>query len=174
MRKILKQEFFARDARVVARSLLGKYLVRRYRGREEAYRITEVEAYIGPHDKASHAHRGRTTRTEVMFGKPGRFYVYLVYGMYWMLNIVTDVDDYPSAVLIRGVEGIDGPGKVTRVLHIDKRLNTKGVHKRTGLWVEDRGERVRHKNIFSLPRVGVAYAGEWAAKPYRFILKRKS
>ncbi|MCI0620025.1 DNA-3-methyladenine glycosylase [Candidatus Wolfebacteria bacterium] len=196
------QEFFARDARTVARELLGKYLVRRYQGREAAYMITEVEAYVGPHDKASHAHRGRTKRTEVMFGKAGRFYVYLVYGMYWMLNIVTDADDYPSAVLIRGAVPVDivkqkrgkkgkkeksysivlqnnritkavlnGPGKLTCRLHIDGELNAQKVERATGLWVEDRGVRVPVKKILRLPRVGVAYAGEWAAKPYRYILK---
>lgn len=172
MQKVLKQDFFARDAQIVARELLGKYLVRRYRGREKAHMITETEAYIGPHDKASHAHRGRTRRTEVMFGEPGRFYVYLIYGMYWMLNIVTDKAEYPSAVLIREVEHIDGPGKVARSLHIDKRLNARRVGRASGLWVEDRGTNLTPKDILKRPRVGVAYAHEWAKKPYRYILKR--
>jgi len=136
-------------------------------------RITETEAYEGPLDKASHASRGRTRRTEVMFGPPGRWYVYFVYGMYEMLNIVTGPEDYPAAVLIRGVEGADGPGRLTKKLHVTRSLNTKQATRATGLWIEDDGFVVRKKDIVASPRIGVAYAKEWAQKPWRFSLEEK-
>ncbi len=134
--------------------------------------ITEVEAYDGPHDKASHASKGKTPRTEVMFGEPGVFYIYFIYGMYNMLNIVTGARDYPAAVLIRGVEGISGPGKLTRELSIDRTLNGLKVNKKSGLWIEDRGVVIVPKQIQKTPRIGIAYAGEWKDKPYRFIWKK--
>src|SRR3989344_1000157 len=101
----MKLDILGNDAQTVAHSLLGKYLVRRVNGKTKAYKITETEAYVGPHDKASHAHRGKTKRNEVMFGPPGHWYVYFTYGMHYMLNIVTGRDGYPSAVLIRGIIG---------------------------------------------------------------------
>src|SRR6185436_20546414 len=122
MKKVLARKFFERNALTVARELLGKYLVRKVGQKTVAYKITEVEAYIGPHDLASHASKGRTKRTEVMFGHPGHWYVYLIYGMYEMLNIVTDKFNYPSAVLIRGVEGVSGPGRLTKTLKITRAL----------------------------------------------------
>lgn len=133
--------------------------------------ITETEAYDGPDDRASHASRGRTARTEAMFGSPGRFYVYLCYGLHFMLNIVTGPEDYPAAVLIRGVLGFNGPGKLTHALKIDKNLNAQRASVRSGLWFEDRGFAVEKSFIEKTPRVGVAYAGPvWSQKPYRFIL----
>jgi DNA-3-methyladenine glycosylase len=103
MQKVLNKTFFERPTLEVAESLLGKFLIKRYRGVEKAYMITEVEAYDGFEDKASHAHKGKTERSEVMFGEAGYWYVYLVYGMHNMLNIVTGKYDYPAAVLIRGI-----------------------------------------------------------------------
>ena len=145
----------------------------------------------GPEDRACHASKGRTERTEVMFGEAGRFYVYLCYGMYFMLNIVTGKKDYPAAILIRGAEVIDGPapleiararsvkalmgpGKLTKALKIDKKLNDKSVSRRTGLWLEDRGFDLKSAGwrIKRTPRIGVQYAGQWAKKPYRFLLKK--
>ena len=130
--------------------------------------ITETEAYVGPEDKASHAHRGKTSRNAPMFGPAGRWYVYFTYGMHWMLNIVTGRKDYPAAVLIRGVEGISGPGRVTKKLKIDKRFNNKSASQRVGLWIEDHEIKIKKSKIKRLPRVGVDYAGKWAKKPLRF------
>lgn len=172
MKKLLTKQFFSNSALSVAKNLIGKYLVRKLNGKEKAYMITEVEAYVGPHDKASHASRGKTKRTEVMFGQAGIFYVYLIYGMYWMLNVVTDKADYPSAVLIREIEGYEGPGKLTKALKINKTLNGKEAAPQNGLWFEDRGVRIPKRRIKRTPRIGVSYAKEWAPKPYRFVLKR--
>lgn len=173
MRIILTSAFFARPAPVVARGLLGMYLVRRTEAGEMAFQITETEAYDGLDDRASHASRGKTARTAVMFGPPGYWYVYLVYGMHEMLNIVTGPDGHPSAVLIRGVEGIEGPGRLTKRLGITRTQKTLPATYETGVWIEDRGVRISPRHIQKTPRVGVAYAGEeWAAKPWRFVLKK--
>ncbi len=172
MARVLSAKFFDRSSVVVARELLGKYLVRRYRGRTTALMITEAEAYEGPRDKASHAYRGRTERNAVMFEGAGRWYVYFIYGMYWMLNVVAGPHGYPAAVLIRGVEGAPGPGRLTKALRIDKGLNGRTAGRASGLWIEDRGVKVPRSRIVRTPRVGVAYAGEWAAKPYRFFIKK--
>lgn len=139
-----------------------------------AYRLMETEAYDGFHDKASHAHRGKTARNEVMFREAGHIYVYFTYGMHWMFNIVTGKREYPAAVLVRGVEGISGPARLTKALRIDKRLNRKTLSKKAGLWIEDRGERVGKKDIGRSARVGVSYAGAWAKKPWRFYIKIKT
>ena len=166
--------FFSRPTRRTAQDLLGCFLVRRVGKKKISGMITEVEAYCGPRDLASHASKGRTKRTEIMFGPPGHYYVYLVYGMYYCLNIVTEKKDYPAAVLIRAVtvEGLphtatNGPGKVCRYFKIDKRFNGLTVNN-DQLWIEDRGSRVG--KIKKLPRVGVAYAGDYVAKPWRYVL----
>lgn len=169
---VLPKAFYLRATRVVAKDLLGKYLVRRIGRNTTAYKIVEVEAYDGHHDKASHAHKGETPRTKIMFDEGGTFYIYFVYGMWNMLNVVTGEERYPAAVLIRGVEGVIGPGKLTTKLNITRALNGKTITKRSGLWIEDRGEKVLQKDIIKTPRIGVSYAGPmWAAKPYRFVLK---
>lgn len=170
MKKLLPQSFFKRRTLIVAEDLIGKFLVRRIRGKETAYMITETEAYDGFDDKASHAHRGKTSRNFVMFGEAGHIYVYLTYGLHHMFNIVTSKNGYPAAVLIRAVESISGPGRLTKQLKITKTLNTKIFSKETGLWVEDRGVRFSKKNIKKVPRVGIRYAEEWEHKPYRFLL----
>lgn len=141
--------------------------------------ITEVEAYTGPEDLASHAARGRkTARTAVMFGHAGRWYVYFTYGMHWLVNIVTGKEGHPAAVLIRavrlrspqGVLGVSGPARVAKTFRVDGSFTGIPAQKRYGLWVEDRGVRV--SQIVRTPRVGVNYAGPiWAKKPYRFVLK---
>jgi DNA-3-methyladenine glycosylase len=177
MSPVLKKSFFQRNAFVVARNLLGKYLVRKYRGKTTRYIITEIEVYEGFDDKASHAHRGKTARTEIMFGPGGHWYVYFIYGMYYMLNVVVGKKDYPAAILIRGVMSLDGkhingPGKLTRELHIDKRLNTQYISPESGLWIEESNIKVPKKHIYATPRIGVQYSGElWAQKPYRFVFK---
>ena len=169
--QILEQSFFARPSLTVARELIGKFLVRRFEGEILSAIITETEAYIGPHDKACHASRGRTDRTAVMFGPAGFWYVYFIYGMHWMLNVVTDKDEYAAAVLFRGAGDWTGPGRLTRAMAIDRRLNEKPANETSGLWIEDRGVVVPRRKIKRTPRIGVAYAGDWAHKPYRFVLE---
>ena len=169
--RVLPAAFFGQPALRVARGLLGMWLVRRRAGRETAYLITEVEAYDGPHDRASHASRGLTARNAPMFGPPGRWYVYLCYGMHWMLNVVTGPSGYPAAVLIRGVAGASGPGRVAKLLKVTRTQNGRLARPATGLWIEDRGTLPRHGAVARAPRIGVDYAGAWAGKPYRFFLR---
>lgn len=170
MRKILGPKFFDRPTLEVAEDLLGKYLVRKVGRKTVAEKITEIEAYVGPHDLACHSAKGRTSRTEVMYQKAGTLYIYFVYGMHWMLNIVTEKKDYPAAVLIRGTEHFRGPGVLTRELKIDKKLNGKMAGRKTGFWIEDRGEE--NFKIERTPRIGVRYAGPvWSKKKYRFLVK---
>lgn len=172
--RLLPPAFFARPAEAVALELLGKTLIRRRGRRLEALPITETEAYVGPEDLACHAARGRTARTEVMFGPAGRFYVYLIYGMYWMLNVVTGDTGHPAAVLIRGAGAgaVAGPGRLTRALAITGALNGKPSVERTGLWIADMGTAPPAEAILRTARIGVDYAGPiWAAKEYRFVLK---
>jgi DNA-3-methyladenine glycosylase len=168
--KKLPDSFFNRKTLVVAPELLGKYLVRKTGGKIIREKITEVEAYIGPHDLACHASKGRTARTEVLHREAGTIYAYFIYGMYWMLNIVTEEKDFPAAILIRGTESFKGPGILARELGIDGALNGRKLGRASGLWIEER-EPVPNKGILRTPRIGVAYAGEWARKPYRFVLK---
>jgi DNA-3-methyladenine glycosylase len=169
---VLPAAFFDRPVLEVAPDLLGKYLVRRMGGEDIALMITEVEAYDGPEDLACHARAGKTARTEVMFGPPGQWYVYLIYGMYWMLNIVVEKEGYPAAVLIRGTKEVIGPGRLTEKLQIDKTLNNLPASPESGLWIEDRGIVVPSEYIQKTPRIGVDYAGPvWATKPYRFALE---
>lgn len=173
--KILSTSFFDRPTLTVARELLGKFLVvRQEDGTEIAVMICETEAYDGPEDRASHAFRGKTKRTNVMFGAAGVWYIYLIYGMYWMLNIVTGPEAYPAAVLIRAVGDYTGPGKLTKALRIDKRFHEKPASRTTGLWIEDRGEQLQYE-IKQTPRIGVDYAGpHWSQKEYRFLLVKKT
>jgi DNA-3-methyladenine glycosylase len=171
-RKVLNVSFYARPALDVARGLLGKYLVRRLGDEEIAAEIHETEAYIGPEDLACHAAKGCTPRTKVMFGPAGVWYVYFCYGVHWMLNVVTEVEGFPAAVLFRGVGPWNGPGKLTKALSIDKQLNTMPATVESGLWIEDRSVRLARTKIQATPRIGVDYSGEWAAKPFRFIVDR--
>lgn len=162
--------FYARSTLHVARALLGKVLVF---GRRRV-RITETEAYLGPRDLACHTSRGRTPRTEVMFGPPGHLYVYLIYGMHHCVNVVTGRGE---AVLLRAAaplaglaEGIrlDGPGRLCRALAIDRTHNGRCLVEGTRFYIEDDGFPVGR--IRRTPRIGVDYAGDWASKPYRFLL----
>jgi len=174
-RRVLPRIYFNRPTVTVARSLIGKYLVRSIDGRMLAGKIVEVEAYVGPQDKACHASKGRTQRTDVMFGSGGVAYVYLIYGMYHCLNVVTEREEFPSAILIRAIEIdgklIDGPGRLCRALQIDRRLNRVDLTIGESLWFEDRGILVERGDVGTHPRVGVDYAGEWAKKPWRFRLR---
>jgi len=174
-RTILQRAYFAQSTLRVARSLIGKYLVRVIDGCILSGKIVEVEAYVGAQDKACHASKGRTQRTEVLFGPPGVAYVYLIYGMYNCLNVVTEREEFPSAILIRAIEIdgelIDGPGRLCRALQIDRCLNRVDLTTCESLWFEDRGILVERGDVGAHPRVGVDYAGEWAKKPWRFRLR---
>lgn len=173
MRQILGKDFYTRPTLTVAQELLGKYLVRKLEnGTKIAAMITEVEAYDGFEDRASHASRGKTQRTEVMFGPGGVWYVYLIYGMYEMLNIIVGPKDYPAAILIRGVEGVSGPGRLTRDFKITRAFNKLPAIRQTGLYIEDRGAKIKKSQIKTSPRIGIGYAGPvWSEKEYRFFLK---
>jgi DNA-3-methyladenine glycosylase len=168
--KVLVSTFFDRSAEVVAHDLIGCRLCWRKGDQTISRIITETECYTGSDDLASHASRGRTKRNEAMFGPPGIFYVYFVYGMHWMLNVVTGPVGYPAAVLIRGVEGIVGPGRLTKALKINGNLNGKQASKEAGFWFS-RGAAPTKFNVSRSSRIGVSYAGPiWSVKPYRFTL----
>src|SRR3989344_2460757 len=176
---LVHPSFFNRKTLKVAEELLGKYLARKIGRKIIREKITETEAYIGPHDLACHSSRGRTTRNGPMFCEAGTIYVYFTYGMHWMLNIVTEEKDFPPAVLIRGTENVSGPARLTKHLKIDKKLNGKKLGRKTGLWIESdlsarKGGSANPSGgkILRTPRIGVSYAGQgWAEKPYRFVLK---
>jgi len=177
---ILPKNFFNRDTLKVSQELLGCVLVRKIGNKIIRGMITETEAYKGENDLASHASKGRTPRTELMFGEAGRAYIYLIYGMYYCLNIVTEKKDYPAAVLIRAVkiENIDykktnGPGKVCRELKIDKKLNGWDITKGEKMWIASpRLIRPRRKKlIVASKRVGVDYAQHCREYLWRFCIK---
>jgi DNA-3-methyladenine glycosylase len=178
MSQRLERDAFNRPTLHVARELIGTYIVRSLGRRRIAAMITETEAYKGPRDAASHAHNGRRTeRVEPLYGDGGTTYVYLVYGMHWLLNFSTAGAGKPEGVLIRAVavesdgesEWVVGPGRVTRALRIDKALDGVDATTSSAIWLEDRGVRVPPRRILNGPRVGVDYAGPyWAARPWRF------
>jgi len=165
----LTRSYFTRDVLDVAPDMPGKIIcVRLPDGKYGRFQITEVEAYRGGEDKACHASKGRTARTELMFQEGGRLYIYLIYGMYWMLNIVTGEKDNPQAVLIRGVEKYRGPGVLTRSLGIDKSFNGEDLVTSERIWIEDAGLA---PIIKTSPRIGIDYAGEyWKDRPWRYYI----
>ncbi len=174
MRK-LPRSFYDRDTVEVARELLGKFLVRYSGGVARIGRIVEVEAYVGPNDKACHSSRGMTERNRAMFGPPGHAYVYLVYGMHCCMNVVTEAEGHASAVLLRAVEPVsyvlgptNGPGRLCRAMGIDRGLN---AHDLTGddLFIAGPPGEGR-VSIVRRPRVGVDYAGAWARRLLRFYI----
>ncbi len=171
MNNQLTSDFFKRDVLEVAPDLIGKTLVRRFSNNEiKRYTISETEAYRGGNDRACHANKGRTKRTEIMFAEGGVVYVYLIYGMYWMLNFVTSEKENPSAVLIRGIDTILGPGKVGKELQLDKSFYGETLFTSNKLWVEESGFEPKYSTA---KRVGIDYAGEpWVNKPWRFILNQ--
>jgi DNA-3-methyladenine glycosylase len=174
-RRIIPTDFFDRPTAVVARELLGKSLVRQQGRSRWCSVVTETEAYEGTHDLACHSSRGRTARNAVMFGPPGRFYVYRIYGLHWMLNVVTGGIGNAAAVLIRGIECASGPARLTAKLDIDGAFNGLEATSRTGLWFEDLGLEVRKQDIVRTARVGVEYAGPiWATKKLRYLLRRRN
>ena len=168
---ILNPIFFDRPADQVAHDLVGGSLNWTHGDEFHSRMITETEAYIGPHDLASHAARGRTKRTEVMFGEPGTLYLYFVYGMHWMLNVVTGPVGYPAAVLIRAVQDINGPARLTKAMVLTGSLNGKQANEQNSVWFTDQIRPPRIKVIRSA-RIGVDYAGPvWSLKPLRFSLR---
>ncbi len=169
-RSIPGSSFYVRDVLDVAPDLPGKFLCRTLPdGSVSVNMITEVEAYRGEEDKACHASRGRTGRTDIMYQQGGKIYMYLIYGMYWMLNIVTATEGIPQAVLIRGIEGFDGPGKLTKHLGIDGSFYGKNIYVPEEIWIEDRGRKVR---IGRSARIGIEYADPyWRDIEWRYYLK---
>lgn len=164
------KSFFKKPTLKVARHLLGKVLVRRLGKKKLKGVITEVEAYDGIRDKASHASRGVTLRTKVMFGKAGVWYVYFTYGMHWMLNIVTREKGYPAAILIRSTNIVSGPGRLTKKFKINGKFNGLAASRKNGLWIED-AESVPAFKVKKSPRIGVDYAGPfWAKKEWRLFI----
>ena len=166
--KRMEQSFFERSPLEVSEALVGKILVHRTEEGEKRLRITETEADWGEEDTACHASKGRTRRTEVMYARPGTVYIYLCYGIHWMLNLVTGGEEDPQAVLIRACETAPGPGRLTRALGITGALN--GTDAVTGdLWVEDDGFSCSPR---SEKRVGIGYASrEDQDKLWRFVRK---
>lgn len=185
----LAEAFFNRPTLVVARELLGKKLVREINGIQLSGMVVETEAYIGRADTACHASKGRTPRTEVMFGPSGRAYVYLVYGMHFMLNAITEAEGNPCAVLIRAIaplEGLalmeahrrqtnhltDGPGRLCQALAIDTRLNGHNLADGRALWLDD-FQLPAEELVGTGPRIGIAYASPTdQLAPWRFWLKQ--
>ncbi|WP_291859343.1 DNA-3-methyladenine glycosylase [Marinilabilia sp.] len=167
----LSRHFFSRDVLEVAPELLGKTLVRRFEN-GEILRLTinEVEAYRGEEDLGCHASKGRTPRTEVMYHRGGLVYVYLIYGMYWLLNFTTGREGIPQAVLIRGSVEIEGPGRIGRALKLDKSFYGEDSISSNRLWIENNKNLPERPKIITSPRIGIDYAGEnWAGKHWRFV-----
>ena len=152
----------------LAPKLLGKILCRSINGKVLKYRITETEAYYSEQDTACHAHKGKTNRTKIMYEEGGVAYIYLCYGMHWMLNIVSGSKDIPQAVLLRSVEGYNGPGKLTKILNITGKLNGENLINSNKIWLENDNFVCKFK---SAPRIGINYATEeYKNKLWRFIL----
>ncbi len=192
---ILQRGFYAQTTLTVARELLGQYLVREIGGQLMRGKIVETEAYIGPNDTACHANKGRTPRTEVMFGPAGYTYIYLIYGMYNMLNFITASEGFPAAVLIRAIKPItgleimqqqrqktnrkppkvanltNGPGKLCQALGVDKQLNKRDATLGQQLWVEENSP-LTEAAIATGPRIGIDYADlPDRNAPWRFWIK---
>jgi len=174
--KRLDRSFFERKTSQVAKELLGKYLILKRGQKMQIAKILETEAYVGPKDKASHAFSGKTKRNEIMWDSPGKLYVFLIYGMHHCLNVVTEREGFPAAVLIRRAEPVfgiedkmDGPAKICKAFKITKKYNGIDITKSDEIFIKDIGERP--KKIISAPRIGVDYAREWAKKKLRFYIK---
>ena len=178
MRK-LPRKFYDRDTVEVAHELLGKCLVHVIGGVERIGRIVEVEAYLGPHDLAAHSAKGLTARTKPMFGPPGHAYVYLIYGMYHCMNVVTQPEGTAAAVLLRALEPVQnmegrtqGPGLLCRAMQIDKRRNAHDLLS-DDFYIADDGYPQKF-SIVKRPRIGVDYAGHWARRQLRFYIRNNA
>ena len=176
MPKKLARSFYDRDTPLVAQELLGKHLVHVVDGVRRVGRIVETEAYLGPHDLAAHSAKGLTDRTRVMFGPPGHAYTYLIYGMHWCMNVVTQEEGQASAVLLRALEPVShvegrtqGPALLCKAMDIDRRLNGHDLLS-DEFHIADPGDDAAIR-IVKRPRVGVDYAGHWARRLLRFYIK---
>jgi DNA-3-methyladenine glycosylase len=172
----LPRSFYERDTAVVAQELLGQWLVHRVAGHEYIGRIVETEAYVGPHDLASHSAKGLTERTRPMFGPPGHAYVYLIYGIHHCMNVVTEPAGHGAAVLLRAVEPVreitgrtQGPGLLCKAMHIDRRLNAHDLL--SAIFFITAPDPALPCPIVRRPRIGVDYAGDWAKKLLRFYIQ---
>lgn len=164
----LNSKFYSQNAVILAPKLLGKLLCRNLDGEIIKLRISETESYFGEEDTACHAHKGKTERTKIMYENGSLAYIYLCYGIHYMFNIVTGVKNFPEAVLIRGVEGFNGPGKLTKALKIDKSLNGENLVNSNKIWLEDDCYKCSFK---AAKRIGIDYASEeYKNKLWRFIL----
>lgn len=187
VKPILHHEFYNLPTLTIARELIGARLGRVLEGRKLVGLITETEAYIGEEDQACHAKAGRTSRTQIMYGPPGHAYVYFTYGNHWMLNVVTEKEDFPAAVLIRAIQPVEGaelmsarrsgrdtfgPGKLTQAMGITKSENTLDLTEaNSNLWIEA-GVSVPDQSVTIGPRVGLNTVPEpWLSKPWRFLVK---
>lgn len=177
-KKIVNRNFYQRDTLKVAQSLPGCFIIRKIGKKIIRAMITDVEAYIGEDDLASHASKGRTPRTEIMYGEAGHAYVYFVYGMHNIVNIITEKKDFPAAVMLRGVkiENIDyqktnGPAKLTKFLQIDRKLNGWDLTQGEKLWIE-KGIKINPKDIKKAKRVGIDYAKHCRHYRWRFYISR--
>jgi DNA-3-methyladenine glycosylase len=175
-KKKLLRDFYIRPTLRVAKDLLGKYIVRKIGKKKLEGKIIETEAYIGPKDKASHAYGGKITpRNKAEYLSGGHIYIYLVYGMYWQLNITTSKAGKPECVLIRSLnlgKLANGPGKVCQYLKLDKSFYGEDLTKSKRIWLEDRGEKVKSSQIVATARIGIDYAGPyWSRRKWRFLVK---
>ncbi len=185
MRKELTRKFYTQPTLKIAKALLGKYIVRKYRDKELVGKIIETEAYIGPQDKASHAYKGKITpRNKAEYLRGGHIYIYLVYGMYWQLNISTFKKGLPECILIRALVPIvngkerkdlikktNGPGKLCRYLKLDRSFYGEDLVKGDRIWLEE-GEKIEPSQIVKTARIGIDYAGSyWAKRKLRFLIK---
>ncbi|MDD5341379.1 MAG: DNA-3-methyladenine glycosylase [Patescibacteria group bacterium] len=196
----LKKKFYQQNTFKLAKALLGKFLIRKIGKKILMGKIVEVEAYYGFQDKASHASRGKTERNKIMFGHPGVAYIYMIYGMYYCLNIITEEKNFPAAILIRALEPLDchpehsrrvaicknygsamltmtrgatnGPGKLCRALKIDKKLNGENLITSKKLYLAQNPKiKIKNSQITSAERIGIDYAGKYKHKPWRFYIK---
>ncbi|MGC9031551.1 MAG: DNA-3-methyladenine glycosylase [Minisyncoccia bacterium] len=185
MKKRLGRNFFTRKTLIVAKDLLGKYIIRKIGNKKIIGKIVETEAYIGPKDKASHAFSGKITeRNKAEYKIGGHIYIYLVYGMYWQLNISTFKEGKPECVLIRALEPkiknsrknilkiANGPGKLCNYLKLDKSFYGEDLTKSKKIWLEDWGEKIKKSEIKAALRIGIEYSGPfWSKVPWRFYIK---
>ena len=161
----LNSNFYNRSAIIVAQELLGKAIV----CNNNKFMITETECYVGEQDTACHARFGKTARNSVMYENGGLLYVYLCYGIHNLLNIVTGSKHFPEAVLIRGVKGFPGPGRVTKAIGIDRSWNRESLLSSPRIWLKDEGTAPEYD---SMPRIGIDYATpEYRDKLWRFVMK---
>ncbi len=179
MKKKLAVNFYLQPTLDVAKKLLGKYIVRRAGKKKLIGKIIETEAYIGPQDKAAHSYKGKITpRNKIEYLIGGHIYIYLVYGMYWQLNITTAGKGKPECALIRAIEPVkgeisiaNGPGKLCRYLKLDKSFYGEDLTKSKSVWLEDRGEKIKPSQILATKRIGIDYAGAyWSHRKWRFLI----